>query len=221
MVNRVECIKVLVVDDHAIVREGICALLESSPEFQVVGEASDGEEALEMVSRLVPDVVLMDMVMPGMDGVEATRLISKNNAVKVLVLTQFSDREHVFQIIEAGAAGFISKTTVSSELTGGIRAVYQGDSYLCPQVAKYMVEDIKQGGQSGERARDGYSLLTGREREILKLLAEGLTTREIAEKLVVSPKTVEGHKTRLMSKLDLHNRVELVKYAFRRGIVDL
>lgn len=214
-----EKIGLLVVDDHAIVREGICALLELSPETVVLGEAANGNEALEMVKKLDPDLVLMDIIMPVMDGLEATRRIYKDfPKVKVLVLTQYDDREHVLQLIEAGASGFINKSTVSSELVRGIRAVYHGDSFLSPQVARYLVEDFRQD-VANKKNRDPYNQLTGREREILKLLAEGYTTREIAELLVVSPKTVEGHKTRLMGKLDLRNRVELVKYAIRKGII--
>ncbi len=214
-----ERIELLVVDDHAIVREGICALLETSPETVVLGEAANGYEALEMLTKLQPDVVLMDIVMPIMDGFEATRRICKDYpSVKVLILTQYDDREHVFEIIEAGAAGFINKSVVSTELVNGIRAVYHGNSFLSPQVAKYLVNDL-QTDNSVKKNRDPFSTLTGREREIFKLLAEGYTTREISEYLVLSPKTVEGHKTRLMSKLDLHNRVDLVKYAMRKGII--
>jgi len=217
----VDKIKLLVVDDHAIVREGICALLELSPETVVLGEAANGKEALEMVKKLNPDLVLMDIVMPVMDGLEATRSICKDfPRVKVLVLTQYDDREHVFQIIEAGAVGFIDKTTVSSELVRGIRAVHRGESFLSPQVARYLVDDFRHEYPE-RRKRDPYSQLTDREREIFKLLADGCTIREIADLLVLSPKTVEGHKTRLMAKLELRNRVELVKYAMRKGIVKL
>ncbi len=216
-----EKIKLLVVDDHTIVREGISALLELSPETEVLGEAANGKEALEMVKKLSPDVVLMDIIMPIMDGLEATRYICKDYpAVKVLVLTQYDDREHVFEVVEAGAVGFIDKSTVSSELVRGIRAVHRGDSFLSPQVARYLVDDFRYES-ADRRNRDPYAQLTNREREILKLLAEGYTTREIAGLLVLSPKTVEGHKTRLMAKLDLRNRVELVKYAMRKGIVKI
>jgi len=215
----VDNIKLLVVDDHAIVREGICALLELSPETAVLGEAANGYEALEMVQRLELDVVLMDVVMPVMDGLEATRRICRDYPeVKVLALTQYADREHAFQVIEAGAVGFINKSIVSSELVNGIRAVYRGDSFLSPEVARYLVEDFREDG-AAKKVKDSRTSLTDREREILKLLAEGYTIREIADYLVVSPKTVEGHKTRLMAKLELRNRVELVKYAMRKGIV--
>ncbi len=216
-----DIIKLLVVDDHTIVREGISALLELSPETAVLGEAANGKEALEQVEKLKPDVVLMDIVMPVMDGLEATRCICRDYpAAKVLVLTQYDDREHVFQIIEAGASGFIDKSTVSTELVKGIRAVFRGNSFLSPQVARYLIDDFRHE-YPARKNRDPYLQLTGREREILKLLAEGFTTREIAKQLVLSPKTVEGHKTRLMAKLELRNRVELVKYAMRKGIVQL
>ena len=212
-------IKVLVVDDHTIVRDGICALLGLTPDIEVIEEAANGKEALEIVRKLLPDVVLMDVAMPIMDGLEATRRIHKEfPGTKVLVLTQYDDREYVFPVIEAGASGFISKTAASSELASGIRSVYRGDSFLSPSVAKLLVEGYQQG-EGMRRSHDPYELLTDREREILKLLAEGHTTQEIAHMLSISPKTAEGHKTNLMAKLDLHNRVELVKYALRKGII--
>ncbi|MBS3947775.1 MAG: response regulator transcription factor [Dethiobacter sp.] len=214
-------IRVLVVDDHTIVREGICALLGLSPEMDVVGEASNGVEALEMVRKIKPDVVLMDIAMPVMDGLEATRRLAREfPETKILALTQYDDREYVFQIIEAGARGFISKTVASADLVTGVRAVSRGDSFLSPTVAKFLVDDFQREAV-GRRSLDPYEQLTDREREILRLLAEGYTTPEIAEMLVISPKTVEGHKTRLMGKLDLHNRVELVKYAVRKGIITI
>ena len=212
-------IRVLVVDDHTIVRDGICALLRLAGDIEVVGEAADGREALEMVRKFMPDVVLMDIAMPIMDGLEATRHIRKEfPRVKVLVLTQYDDKEHVFWAIEAGASGFISKTAASSELVSGIRSVYRGDSFLSPSAARILVEDY-QLETSIRKEQDPYKQLTDREREILKLLAEGYTTRKIADMLVISVKTVEGHKTNLMSKLDIHNRTDLIKYALRKGII--
>jgi DNA-binding NarL/FixJ family response regulator len=212
-------IKVLVVDDHTIVRDGICALLGLAGDMEVVGEAANGREALEMVRKLMPDVVLMDMAMPVMGGLEATRRIHKEfPKVKVLALTQYDDKAYVFPVIEAGASGFISKTAASSELASGIRSVHRGDSFLSPSVARFLVEDYQQLA-SMKGGQDPYEQLTDREREVLKLAAEGYTTQEIADMLVLSPKTVEGHKTNLMSKLDIHNRTELVKYALRKGII--
>ena len=214
-------IRVLVVDDHTIVRDGICSLLGLTPDIEVIGEAANGKEALEALRKLMPDVVLMDLAMPIMGGLEATRQIAKEfPRIKVLALTQYDDREYVFPIIEAGACGFISKMAASSELTSSIRSVYHGDSFLSPSVAKLLVENYQQEA-STVRSRDPYEQLTDREREILKLLAEGYATREIANMLTVSPKTVEGHKTSLMAKLDIHSRTDLVKYALRKGIITI
>lgn len=213
-------IRVLVVDDHTIVRDGICALLALVRDIEVIGEASDGGEALKMVKNLEPDVVLMDIAMPSMGGLEATRQICKEfPRTKVIALTQHDDKEFVFPVIEAGASGFISKVAASSELASGIRSVFQGDSYLSPSVARVLIEDYQQKGS--RVSRDPYSQLTEREREVLRLVAEGHTTQEIADALVISPKTVEGHKTSLMAKLGIHNRIELIKYALRKGIISV
>ncbi len=214
-------IKVLVVDDHTIVRDGISALLSLAGDIDVVGEATNGSEAVKMVEKLKPDVVLMDIAMPLMGGLEATRRISKEfPATKVLVLTQYDDKEYFFPVLESGASGFISKAAASSELATGIRSVYRGDSYLSPSVAKLLVDNYRH--IASERVTsDPYSRLTEREREILKLLAEGFSAVEIAEMLVITPKTVEGHKTNLMAKLGIHNRIELVKYALRKGIISI
>jgi two-component system response regulator NreC len=212
-------IRVLVTDDHAIVRDGICALLALTGDIEAVGVAANGREALEMVRELMPDVVLMDIAMPIMGGVEATRRIRKEfPKVKVLALTQYDDKAYVFPVIEAGASGFISKTAASTELATGIRSVYRGDSFLSPSVARFLVEDYQQVASMKE-SQDPYEQLTNREREVFKLVAEGYTTQEIAAMLVLSPKTVERHKTNLMAKLDIHNRTELVKYALRKGII--
>jgi DNA-binding NarL/FixJ family response regulator len=210
-------IKVLVVDDHTVVRDGICALLALTGDIEVIGEAGNGSEALNMVKELKPDVVLMDISMPIMDGLEATRRICKEFSAKVLILTQHDDKEYVFPVIQAGASGFISKVAASSELASGIRSVYQGDSYLSPSIAKFIIEDYRRG--DGRDIIDPYEQLTDRERDVLKLVAEGYTTQKIAEMLVISPKTVEGHRTNLMAKLGIRNRIELVKYAVRKGII--
>lgn len=212
-------IKVLVVDDHAIVRDGIYALLGLMADIELVGEATNGREAIENVEKLLPDVVLMDIAMPLMDGLEATRRICKQfPKTKVIALTQYNDHEFVFPMFEAGARGFICKTAASSELLTAIRSVYRGDSYLSPSVARVFVEGYQQRIHS-LREQDPYRQLTDREREILKLLAEGYTTQEIAKMLVLSPKTVDRHKTNLMAKLDIHNRADLVKYAIRKGLI--
>lgn len=214
-------IKVLVADDHTIVRHGIYALLGLMSDIELVGEAVNGREALEKVKKLMPDVVIMDIAMPLMDGLEATRRICKEfPKTKVIALTQYDDREFVFPVIEAGARGFISKTAASSELASAIRSVYRGDSYLSPSVARVFVEGYQQGIDI-VKDRDPYKQLTNREREILKLLAEGHTTQEIATMLVLSPKTVDRHKTNLMAKLAIHSRADLIKYALRKGIITI
>lgn len=219
MTSDVVKIRVLVTDDHAIVRDGVSALLALTGDIEAIGEASNGRQALEMVRELRPDVVLMDIVMPLMDGLEATRRIRKEfPETRVIVLTQYEDREYVFPVIEAGASGFVSKAAAASELTSAIRSVYHGDSFLSPSIARLLVEDYRQTTTEGRR-RDTSEQLTDREREILKLLAEGHSTKEIAGMLVLSPKTVDRHKTNLMSKLDIHSRLDLFKYAVRKGII--
>jgi two-component system response regulator NreC len=213
-------IKLLIVDDHTIVRDGLCSLLELAGDIDIVGEASDGKEGLEQVGKLLPDVVLIDIAMPIMGGLEAIRRMRKKfSEIKILVLTQYDDKEHVFPAIQAGANGFISKTAASSELTSGIRAVFAGGAYLSPSIAKLFVEDYKHETATRDKC-DPYEQLTDRERDVLMLVVEGHTTQEIADTMVISPKTVEGHKRNLMAKLGITNRIDLVKYAVRRGLID-
>lgn len=209
-------IRVLIVDDHALVREGLKALLAFAPDIEVVGEAENGREALKKVRELRPHVVLMDLSMPIMGGLEATRRISREfPEVKVLALTQYDAEDYVIPIIEAGARGFVTKRASSADLALAVRTVYKGGSYLSPTAAAVLVEERQ---RRWGRA-DPYDSLTQREREILKLIAEGYTTREIGEILFLSPKTVEWHRGNLMRKLKLKNKAELIKYAFRKGII--
>jgi len=211
-------ITVLIVDDHAIVRDGINALLDLAGDISVAGEAANGSEALVQAHKLRPDVVVMDISMPILGGIEATRRLRRElPQIKVLALTQHDDKEHVISAIEAGAFGFISKTAASEELLTGIRAVHRGDSYISPLVARFLIEDYQHG--EVPRRHDALEQLTDRERDVLKLIAEGYTGREIAEILIISPKTVEGHRTRITAKLGLRSRVEIVKFALRRGII--
>jgi DNA-binding NarL/FixJ family response regulator len=212
-------IRVLIVDDHALVREGIRSLLALAANIEIVGEAADGKQALGKVAQLMPEIVLMDLAMPVMGGLEATRRIRREYpATKVLALTQYDDSEYVIPIIEAGARGFVTKMSSSIELAAAIEAVHEGDSYLSPSAAAALVDECQ---RTLKEDKEPYSLLTDREREVLKLLAEGRSAREIAEILVLSPKTVEWYKARLTTKLGIHNRTDLIKFAIRKAIISL
>jgi len=212
-------IRVLVVDDHAMFREGIRSLLEGYEDVEIVGEAAQGREAIEKVCQLAPQVVLMDIAMPVMGGLEATRRIQKESPnTRVLVLTQYEDSEYILSLLRAGARGYISKTATASELVSAIRAVHKGESFLYPSAATTLIEEylMRVGGEKNE-----YERLTDREREILQLVAEGHTNREIAESLFISVKTVLRHRTNIMEKLDFHNRTELIKYAISKGLIEM
>lgn len=210
-------IKILMVDDHAVLRDGIRALLGIHDDMEIVGEASEGREAVVKAQELSPDVVVMDIAMPGMEGLEATRRITKKYPkVKVLILTQYNNREYILSAIKAGAAGYVPKRALGSELVSAIRAVHKGESFLYPSAAAALIQDYLH-----QVEEEPYDTLTGREREILKLIAEGHTSRDIANMLFISLKTVLGHRTKIMKKLDLHNRTELIKYAMRKGLVTL
>ncbi len=210
-------IKILLVDDHAIMRDGIRALLSLYDDIEIVGEASEGTEAIEKTQELMPDVVVMDIAMPGMDGLEATRRIKKNNPeVKILVLTQHDNREYILSAIKAGTAGYIPKKALGSELVSAIRAVCKGESFLYPSAAATLIKDYLRRADE-----EPYDRLTAREREILKLIAEGHTSREIADRLFISLKTVLGHRTKIMQKVDIHNRTELIRYAMRKGLIGM
>ena len=219
--GREPAIRVLLVDDHTILREGVRALLANEPEIVVVGEAGDGEEALEKVEALRPDVVLMDMVMPRMNGLEATGHIKRRHPeVKVLILSMYDDDEYVQQVIQAGASGYLLKGMAADDLILAIREVQGGSSFLNPAVAAKLIEDYvrRVRGDGGAMSAEP---LTAREREVLKLIAEGNTNQEIADVLCLSRKTVESHRANIMRKLDLHDVTELVKYALRSGLIRL
>lgn len=213
-------IRVLLADDHTILRAGLRMMLDAQPDIEVVGEASDGRQALAEAQRLQPDVVLMDITMPEMNGIEATRQVKRAlDSTRVLILTMHENEEYLFQVLRAGASGYILKEAASTELISAIRIVWAGRFYMSPSAQSMMVGDYLQRVRSGEE-RDSYSALTEREREILKLVAEGHTNNQIAERLFISPKTVDTHRTHIMDKLNLHSRAELVKYAMRRGLLE-
>jgi DNA-binding NarL/FixJ family response regulator len=211
-------IKVLLVDDHAIMRDGIKALLSIDSDIEIVGEAEEGKEAIEKAAALSPDVIVMDIAMPGMDGLEATRRIMKQNPkAKVLVLSQYDNREYVLSAIKAGSAGYLPKRALGSELISAIREIYKGESFLHPSAASTLMKDYREQAYT----TDIYDQLTPREREILKLIAEGHTSKEIAGILFISLKTVTGHRTNIMEKLGLRNRTELIKYAVKKGLLSI
>ncbi len=211
-------IKVLLVDDHAIMRDGIRALLSLDNDIEIIGEAGEGKEAIEKAQKLLPDVIIMDIAMPGMDGLEATRRILKlNPKAKVLVLSQYDDKEYILSAIKAGSAGFIPKRALGSELVSAIHAVNRGESFLYPSAAAALIKDYREQAHHA----DIYDTLTPREREVLKLIAEGHTGKEIAGMLFISLKTVMGHRSKIMEKLGLRNRTELIKYAMKKGLLIL
>ena len=212
-------IRILLADDHTILRAGLKMMLNAQPDMEVVGEAPDGRQAIQEVQRLLPDIVLMDITMPDLSGIEATRQIKKALPdVKVLVLTMHENDEYVFQALRAGASGYMLKEAADTELISALHVVQSGQFYLSPTAQSVMVGDYLQRVRTGEE-KDSYNSLTEREREILKLVAEGHTNNQIAEILVISPKTVDTHRTHVMDKLTLHSRAELVKYALRLGLL--
>jgi DNA-binding NarL/FixJ family response regulator len=215
-------IRVLLVDDHAMFREGVRSLLEGEPDLEVVGEVEDGRQAVQTALSLAPDVVLMDITMPNLDGIEATRQIrAQNDAIKVLVLTMHDNEDVFFRSISAGASGYVLKRSGGLELMSAIRSTHEGNSYLSPLLAKALMSDYLQRGERGQDGPAQGRRLSAREQEILKLIAEGNSSREIAEMLDLSVKTVHNHRTRLMTKLDIHRNTDLVKYAIRLGMVQV
>ena len=214
-------IRVLVVDDHAVLRQALRHLLESSPGVEVVGDASNGRDAVELAERLKPDVVLMDSVMPGLNGIEATRQIRKRMPkVKVLMLTGYMEDEQISNALQAGASGYVVKKSEIDELLLGIQAVFRGNPYFSSSIGEGNVTDYLWQLRSNE-GRAGYDLLTAREREVLQLIAEGYSNQKIGAELYISVKTVEAHRAHIMSKLHARNRTDLIRYALRKGIVGL
>lgn len=212
-------IRVLLADDHPVLRTGLRTLLDQEPDIRIVGEASDGHEAVALAQRLRPDVVIMDISMPGLDGLEATRQIrGLDLPVQVLILTVHAQERYLFPVLKAGAAGYVNKTAADVELVAAIRTVAGGGAFLHPAATRQLLEDFVAGAQGGQE-RDSYDRLSDREREVLKLVAAGHTAREIAGLLHLSPKSVETYRARIIEKLELRTRADLVRYALRRGLL--
>jgi DNA-binding NarL/FixJ family response regulator len=215
-------IRVAIVDDHDLVRAGIRAILEQDPLFQVVGETGDGQDAIRLVTALRPDVVLMDVHLPGgLGGLDATEAIVKDcPGVKVIVLTQYENREYIRRALRIGARGYLLKSSAAPELLDAIKTVHAGQRYLHPSVADELV-DLVTTGRSIEDSEDDYDRLTTREKQVFKLLAEGKTSRDISKYLTISLKTAMTHRTNIMEKLNMHTRSELIRYAVRKAVISV
>jgi two-component system response regulator NreC len=214
--------KVLLVDDHTIVRQGLKALLGFQDGIEVVGEAEDGRQAIEKAKELVPDIIVIDITMPNLNGIEATRQLKKiNPEMKVLVLTVHDNEEYIHQVLQAGASGYLLKESAVSDLVSAINAVKKGDIFLSPSISKVVVKDYIRhaAGESGDF--DSLNVLTSREREVLQLIAEGNTNRAIAHVLKISNKTVDVHRSHIMEKLHIHDVTGLVKYSIRKGLIEV
>jgi two-component system, NarL family, response regulator NreC len=212
-------LRILLADDHIVMRTGLRALLERQPNLEVVGESENGRETVELAASLRPDVVVMDVGMPVLNGIDATKtIVSQSPATAVVILSMHADESYVMRALKAGARGYLLKDSGAADLISAIHAVSQNKSFLSPKVSRILAEDyvrvLKQRG-----AVDTYDLLTGREREILQLLAEGKPNKEVATDLNISAYTVETHRSHILQKLNLHNSAELVLYAFRKGLI--
>ena len=217
---------VLIADDHSVVRSGVKLVLESSGEFEIVAEANDGESILPLVKEHQPDLVIMDISMPGMSGIEATRVLREAYpALKILAMTVHDDTEYIFQMLKAGANGYLLKSAGKKEMLNAASAVLSGATFFSPTVSEIVIQGFieraghEKAGTSGTGTRGAEQVLTPREREVLTCIANGLTNREIGEQLVISVKTVDTHRTNLMKKLDLHDTASLVRFAVAHGLI--
>jgi len=214
-------IKVLLAEDHTILRKGLCSLLENEYGIEVVGEAENGREAIEKTELLHPDVLVLDISMPLLNGIEVTRQLKKKFPdLKILILTMHATDEFVFEVLNAGAKGYVIKKAAPDELVSAIHVVFLGQSYFSPEISKMLLDRETETGLMHDESII-YKILTEREREILQLVAEGHSSREISEMLFISIKTVENHRANIMEKLGLHNLAELIKYAINKGIIQL
>ena len=212
--------KVLLAEDHTIVRKGLRSLLDKETGIEVVGEAEDGREAIVKAKKLHPDIVVMDIAMPGLNGLEATRQIKKRfSDIKIIILTMHANEEYILQSLKAGASGYLVKKAAPAELISAINAVHKGHSFLSPSISRMVIDEYIRRSKEISEGEEGFEQLTVREREVLQLIAEGRKTREIAELLYISIKTVETHRSHIMNKLDIHSTAELTRYAIRKGII--
>ena len=216
-------INLLLVDDHAVVRSGLRMLLQAEPDLAIVGEAETGAQGVAKAQELRPDVILMDITMPDMNGIEATRAIKRVcPTASVLALTMHEDKTYFFEMLNAGASGYVPKRAAPDELVSAIRTVFAGEVFLYPSLATTLVQDyLGKGDALGQQAKSPAGHLTQREHQVLTLIAEGMHNREIAERLAISVKTVARHRENIMSKLNLHDRVDLVKYAIEKGLISV
>ena len=214
-------IRILLADDHTLFRQGVRTLLNSEPDMEVVGEASNGGDAADRAMETRPDVILMDISMPGPSSFEATRQIRRNRPeTKVLFLTMYDDEDYLVEGMEVGASGYVLKDSPMNQLVGAIRDVHRGGSYLSPRMLSQLVDDFRMRMQTGNPL-PRFATLTAREKEVLKMLAEGDSVKEIAGRLNLSVKTIEAHKFNLMRKLDIHNKAQLVQYAIQKKIIQI
>jgi len=212
--------RVLLAEDHTIVRKGLRSLLDKETGIKVVEEAEDGREAILKAEELYPDVVVMDIAMPGLNGLEATRQIKKRFPdIKIIILTMHANEEYILQSLKAGASGYLIKKAAPVELISAINAVHKGNSFLSPSISRMVIDEYIRRSKEISEGEEGFERLTVREREVLQLIAEGRKTREIAELLYISIKTVETHRAHIMNKLDIHSTAELTRYAIRKGII--
>jgi DNA-binding NarL/FixJ family response regulator len=210
--------RILIADDHAIVRDGVRALLVAAGDFDVVGEASDGQQAIDLAVSLEPDLILMDIAMPGLGGLEATLEIRKRVPLaKIIVLSQYGDSEYVRRFVKAGVSGYVLKNAAGADLVAAVRAVLRGGLVLDPEVARDALSGP--GTPAGADVPDAYDTLTDREKQVLKLVAEGHSNKEVAEVLNISVKTAMSHREHVMTKLRVHNRTELIRFALRAGVI--
>ncbi len=224
MLNQNYCmqkIRVILADDHNVVRQGLRALLMAEPDIDIVGEAENGRQAVQMAKSLMPEVVVMDIAMPVLNGLEATRQITHSNpSTKVLILSSYSDDEYVQQLTEAGAAGYLVKQSAANDLIKAIREAYRGNAFFSPAIAKRLRDQCREAFATGQPVKKRTDYLTTREAEVLQLIAEGLANKQIAAELCISIKTVEKHRQQVMNKLGIHDVAGLTRHAIAKGIIE-